>query len=857
MKSRRQFLQLSAAVAPAFALSKTALAGKVAAPEAQNAAVRTAELSRLRAKPVPLGKVRLTGGPLKKAQDLTATYLLSLNPDRMMAYARVRAGLQQKAEPYGGWDGAGKQLTGHIAGHHLSGVSLMYQATGDVKFKERADYLVRELKEVQDKRGDGYVGAIVTNDNIDGRTIFQQISKGGDMRPASFDLNGLWSPWYTLHKTFAGLRDAYRHTGNKLAQDVELKFAAWAESILAPMSDAQVQRMLLTEHGGMNEVLADLYADTGDKRWLDLSLRFEHHAFTDALKRHQDNLDGKHGNCNIPKLIGSAARYGYTGDPADMMAASFFWDRVVQHHSYATGGHGLAEYWGPPDQLSPRIDGRTCETCNVYNMIKLTRRLFSIRPDVFYADFQERALFNHIMGSIDNEDGRTSYMVPVGRGVQQEYQNMLQSFTCCVGSGMESHALHGDGLYYESDDTIWANLFVPSTATFANGVNLKMESDFPDGNTASIALTMPASKTFTLAVRRPYWAGDQFVIKLNGAVIEQPPMATFRAGGSGGRGAPTNDPVPVSVYVELKRAWKSGDVVELSLPKSLRLEPTPDNKTVAAIMWGPLCLAGDHGPRPTGGRGGGGAAASAAGTGGGGEGATPPPQTTAPVIPMLVAADRPLTDWISPNPARQGDFVAKQVGKVLANASAAPIDVALTPFHRTHRRIYSIYFDLVTPADFDARVKARDAEIERRKKIDAATVSFLRPGDQQAEKEYNYQTDQANRQAPRTNGRTNRGGTGWFSYDMMVEPTMELSLLVTYFNEQGLPPASGEFDILVDGTSIAHFKSNGTATGFYDESYPIPIALTRGKARATVKFQASGTGRIAPVFGVRIVRGNP
>ncbi len=421
----------------------------------------------------------------------------------------------------------------------------------------------------------------------------------GDIRSGGFDLNGLWSPWYTLHKTFAGLRDAYRHTGNRSALDVETRFATWAEGVLAPLSEAQVQKMLLTEHGGMNEVLADLYADTGDKRWLELSYTFEHHAFTDALKRPQDNLNGKHGNCQIPKLIGSAARYGYTGDAGDIQAASFFWDRVVQHHSYATGGHGLAEYFGPPDQLSTRVDGRTCESCNEYNMLKLTRRLFAFRPDAFYADYHERALFNHVLASIDPEDGRTSYMVPVGRGVQQEYQDMQQSFTCCVGSGMESHALHGDGLYYESGDTLWVNLFVPSTAQFVLGnVGLRMDTGFPDGETAAITLTMPAQKAFTLAVRRPSWAGDGFTVKVNGASVEVPPATSLRAGGAGGRGNGMNDAVvqPGS-YVELRRTWKSGDTVELTLPKSLHLEPTPDNKQVTAIMWGPLVLAGDLGAR--------------------------------------------------------------------------------------------------------------------------------------------------------------------------------------------------------------------------------------------------------------------
>ena len=276
--------------------------------------IKAFERSMMRARPVPLRNVRLMeGGPLKNAQVITGKYLLSLDPDRMMAYYRVRAGLIQKAEPYGGWDGGGKNLTGHIAGHHLSAVSLMYAATGDVRFKQRADYLVTELKAVQDMNGDGYLSALEG-----GRQKFAEVSKG-DIRSGGFDLNGLWSPWYVLHKTFAGLRDAHRHTGNVTALTVETKFAGWAEKTLAPLDDEQLARMLNTEHGGMNEVLADLYADTGDKRWLKLSYRFEHRAFTDVLKRHQDNLSGKHGNCQIPKLVGSAARFGYTADTSDIV----------------------------------------------------------------------------------------------------------------------------------------------------------------------------------------------------------------------------------------------------------------------------------------------------------------------------------------------------------------------------------------------------------------------------------------------------------------------------------------------------------------------------------------------------------
>src|SRR6185369_7546398 len=242
--------------------------------------------------------------------------------------------------------------------------------------------------------------------------------------------------------------------------------------------------------------------------------------------------------CQIPKLIGSAKRYGYTADSADLVAATFFWDRVAQHHSYATGGHGLAEYFGAPDQLSSRVDGRTCETCNCYNMLKLTRRLFTFAPDAHYADFHERTLFNHILASIDNEDGRTSYMVPVGRGVQQEYQDMQRSFTCCVGTGMESHALHGHGVYYESPDTVWVTLFVPSAAQLTGGGTIAMDTGFPDGDNAKITLTLPKTREFTLAVRRPTWAGDGFTVKVNGAAIPQPTLASMRPGAAGGRSVP-------------------------------------------------------------------------------------------------------------------------------------------------------------------------------------------------------------------------------------------------------------------------------------------------------------------------------
>lgn len=826
--ARRDFLQRSATAAAALTLSPITSTAEAAASATAppDTPVHDFERRMLRARPVPLERVRLTGGPLKQAQDVTARYLLALDPDRMLAFYRTRAGLAPKAEPLGGWDGGGRNLTGHIAGHHLSAVSLMFRATGDERFRQRADYLVRELDEVQRTHGDGFLGAL---ENL--REAFGALSRG-DIRSGGFDLNGLWSPWYTLHKTYAGLRDAYRHAGNELALQVETRFAAWAEGVLQPLNEAQVQRMLLTEFGGMNEVFADLYADTNDARWLALSRRFEHHAFTGPLKRHQDNLSGKHGNCQIPKLIGSAARYGYTAEPEDIVAASFFWDRVVRHHSYATGGHGLAEYFGPPDELGTRVDGRAAETCNVYNMLKLTRRLFSLRPDAAYVDFHERALFNHILASIDPDDGRTSYMVPVGRGVQQEYQDMERSFTCCVGSGMESHALHGLGVYSESDDTVWVNLFVPSTAQCLDGgVTIVQETGFPDGESTTIRMVLPRPREFTLAVRRPVWAGDGFRIALNGRSLEQPSLASLHDPAAGGRAGGLGNEAEemASTYVELKRTWSTGDTVSLQLPRSLRLEPTRDDPTVTAILWGPLVLAGDHGPRRDRRR-------------------QPGDEVT---VPMLVSTSREPGDFIVPG-ARPGDFVARGVAR-LPGQSATSGDVALAPFYRTHRKTYSVYFDLVTPAGFEARVAALAAEREAAERLEALTVAHVVP-DSTSEREANYRSEPANRALTRNSGRAGRAGPGWFSYDMAVDPAAPMALLVTYRNDPGLPPPLGEFEILVDGASVGHYIPNHRAAGFYDARYLVPEPLTRNKAQVTVRFDGGIAGRVVAVFGVRMAR---
>ena len=797
----------------------------------------------LTARPLPLHGVRLLGGPLKTAQDADIKYLLELEPDRMLAHYRQNAGLTPNAKGYDGWDGGGRNLTGHIAGHYLSAISAMWAATGDKRFKDRADYIVSELKVVQDKHGDGYLIALEG-----GRKCFGALAKG-EIKAASFDLNGEWSPWYTLHKTFAGLRDAYRFTGNRSALNVETKFAGWAEGILSGLNDDQIQHMLETEFGGMNEVLVDLYADTNDPRWLKLSYDFEHAAFIEPLRRHQDVLGGTHANTQIPKLIGSAERYAYTREPADLMAASFFYDRVAEHHSFSSGGHGTDEYFGPPDHIGDRVHGRTAESCNVYNMLKMSRQMFSMAPDVHYADFHERALFNHALASFDPEERRMCYMVPVGPGVTHEYQDMFQSFTCCVGTGMENHALAGDGMYYESGDKLWVNIYAPSTAQWsAAGVHLTMASDFPEGDTAKLTLTLQKPKQFTLAMRRPYWAGDGFAITVNGTAVgtvDTEPTPPTGVRGAGPRRRLYGSPAPVSSYVEVKRTWRSGDVIAVTLPKSLRLEPTPDMPRRTSIMWGPLVLAGDLGPEPPRGR----------NRGPDGElleegGAA----RKAPVVPVFVAADAPVDRWVTPVAGETGHFRTVGVGRE-PDAEGKAHEVDLVPFYRLHRRTYSTYWDLVTPMEWAAQKAEYGREVTRQRALEAASVAVVHPGEQASEKDFHYQGGK-DAGPQRVLGRAGRAGRSWFSYDLPVEAGHPMAVVATYYSaDRRTSPAS--FEILVDGQRVAEQTVERTDPGrFYDVTYPLPAALVQGKSMMTVRFQAKEGSQIAAVFGVRMARAN-
>ena len=768
---------------------------------AQLAERRTVKLNAL-----PLNHVRLTDGPLKTAQEADAKYLLELQPDRMLAFLRQHAGLKAKAEGYGGWDGPKRNLTGHIAGHYLSAVSLMWAATGDQRFKQRADYMVEQLKEIQDAQGDGYIGALEDGEGVDGKQRFVDLSKGV-IKSGGFDLNGMWSPWYVEHKLFAGLRDAYRYADNQTALQLEVRFAGWAEKILSRLSEDQLQQMLGTEFGGMNEVLAELYADTADERWLKLADKFHQKAIVDPLAQDKDVISHTHGNTQVPKLYGVLMRYVYTGNAADEEAAKYFWDRVVYHYSFATGGHGKNEYFGEADKLSDMVDGRTAETCNVYNMLKMTRTLFSVEPDIRYADFHERALFNHILASQDPNNYSVTYMLPVGRGVQHEYQRMFDDFTCCVGTSLESHALHGEGIYYyKGSEEFWIGLYAPSIARWDSaGVEVETSTDFPIGASASIKIRTETPKQFMLALRRPYWAGDGFSVKVNGQALKDTPAADS--------------------YVKIDRVWREGDTVELTLPKRLREEPVPDNPSRRALMWGPLVLAGDLGPEVR---------------------QDDEENMPAPSAPALVAASNtPVQQWLKPESGKPGWFKTSGVG--------LSKDIEFAPMYQLPRRKYAVYWDVFTPEEWSKRSAEYKAEEEKQQKLQAATIAFAQPGEMQSERDFNEQGQDS---APLLwRGRHGRAGKGWLSFDMPVEASRPIALWVTYGGDRW---RKSTVDILVDGKKIGdHLEehvSPDREKQFIDVQYAIPAELLRGKSKVTVRFQATDGNVIGGIFGVRTVR---
>ncbi len=747
---------------------------------------------KLAAKPFDLSRVRLLESPFRRAMERDGEYLLRLEPDRLLSRFRSEAGLSPKAPPYGGWEAM--SIAGHSLGHYLSACSMMFAATGDERFLQRVNYIVDELEQCQQAHGDGYVAAIPN-----GKRVFTEEIAKGNIRAKPFDLNGLWVPWYTLHKLFAGLLDAHRYCGNEKALTIATRLADWADNILANLSDEQMQTMLACEHGGMVEVLAELYARTGNERYLRLAKRFYHRAVMDPLARGVDCLPGLHGNTQVPKVIGMARLYELTGERVPYrVIAEFFWERVVHHHCYVIGGFTDGEMFGPPDRLSDRLGTNTAEVCKTYNLLKLTKHLFSWEPSAEKADYYERALYNHILASQNPDDGMMCYYVPLRPGHYKTYSTPFDSFWCCVGTGMENHARYGEFVYFHTDDELLVNLFIPSELDWREkGVRVRLETKFPEEERVRLTFSCERPTEFTLSIRCPHWLAGLPEVWLNG---ERLPLSAR----------------PRS-YLSLRRPWQSGDVVEVRLPMGLWMEPLPDNPSKVAILYGPIVLAGDLGPID---------------------------QPAPDLIPALVTQGRPLNEWLEPVPGQPLTFRTKGVGR--------PNDVTLLPFPFLHHRRYTVYWDLLTEEQWREREAEWKAEQERQRELEQRTVDVVLIGDEESERAHNLQGERT--------GSGNFGGRrwrhavegGWFSYELAVDPDQPMALVVTYWGSDAGPRA---FDILVDGKVIATQRLNRIKPErFVDVVYPIPPELTKGKTKITVRFQAHPNRTAGGVFGLRTVR---
>ncbi|MYM67875.1 glycoside hydrolase family 127 protein [Pseudoduganella sp. FT55W] len=743
-----------------------------------------------KARALPLSSVRLLPSIYADALQANQAYLLRLSADRFLHNYHRFAGLPTKGAIYGGWES--DTIAGEALGHYLSALSLMYAQTGTPALKPRIDYIVAELARVQQAQGDGYVAGFMRKRKdgkvVDGKEIFAEIMRG-EIRSAGFDLNGCWVPLYNWHKVFAGLFDAQTYAGNQQALQVALGLAGYIDKVFASLNDEQVQQVLACEHGGINESFAELYARTQDKRWLLLAQRLYHTKVLAPLAQGRDELANLHSNTQIPKLIGLARLHELTGRQSDADAVDFFWKRVTQHHSYVIGGNGDREYFSAPDSIAAHITEQTCEACCSYNMMKMTRHLYSWAPDAAYFDYYERAHLNHILAHQNPRTGMFTYMTPLMSGVAREFSSEENDFWCCVLSGMESHAKHGDSIYWENGDTLFVNLYIPSTVEW-KAARLELNTGYPyEGDIDLKVRRLAGQREYTLALRIPAWASSHTVL-VNGK-----PHAVNKDKG----------------YALIRRRWKAGDTVRLSLPLELRMEAAAGNANVVALLRGPMVLAADLGPSD---------------------------KPFSGLAPALVGANI------------LGSFAEADKRKAVyrSEGSGRPGDMKFTPFYAQYERRAAVYFNAYTEAEWAASEVAFRKEEARLKDLADRSVDVMHLGEMQPERDHDLQSDISYPVSYRgRNGRDARTG-GYFSFRMKCT-NGPLVLQASYWGEE----RNRDFYISIDGERIAHVKLDGSHPGvFIDEEYAVPERLTSGKASVTVRFEPEPGHTAGPVFGVRL-----
>lgn len=651
----------------------------------------------------PLEQVRLGKGVFENAQNTDRKYILALNPDKLLAPYLIDAGIPVKAERYGNWESSG--LDGHIGGHYLSALAMMYASTGEKEMKTRLDYMVSELARCQEKNGNGYVGGIPQ-----GKVFWERIRKG-DIDGSSFGLNNTWVPLYNIHKLFAGLYDAWHFGHNEQALQVLTGLSDWMITLFSGLSDEQVEQVLKTEHGGLNEAFLDVYSATGDKKYLHAALRLTQKAFLNPMMARKDILTGLHANTQIPKIIGVEKITQVTHDPHWETASEFFWDNVANHRSVAFGGNSYREHFHELDRFDKMLEtNQGPETCNSYNMLKLSKALYLRTGDTKYLDFYEKTLFNHILSSQHPEKGGFVYFTPIRPNHYRVYSQPETSMWCCVGTGLENHTKYGELIYTHSGNTLFVNLPIASRLD-ADGIKLVQSTDFPYRNEVRFKIEQ-GNKT-DLKIRIPGWMrAPQFA--LNGKKIK----TEIRHGFAG-----------------FSRKWKPGDELVLNFEATIIQEFLPHDKQWAAFKYGPVVLAAETGKEDLAG---------------------------------LFADDSRMGHETRGKmfPLSSGHVFVSDMKDITSGIKKKEglrftLDgVTLKPFFDVHETRYQMYFQVLNLQEFEEFKE----EKEREKAFEESIIDQINLGEQQPEADHAYKGEKSN--SGYDQGAFWRNTTAYISYEM-------------------------------------------------------------------------------------------
>ncbi|MDO4570270.1 MAG: glycoside hydrolase family 127 protein [Planctomycetia bacterium] len=746
------------------------------------------ETQTLAPQPFDESCVTLAPSPFRRAYERNLEYILALDTNRLLAPYRREAGLPPRAEPYGGWESGG--LDGHTAGHYLSALAHCLAQTKDVRVAQRLDYMLDELELCQNATGGWLSGA------PNSRELWEELRRG-DIRAHGFDLNGRWVPIYNIHKILAGLRDATLVTHSDKAREIFLRYCEWIHETTNHLSDDQIQTILICEHGGINEILADAAALSDEKKFLDLAIRFSDRRILDPLLEGRDALSGLHANTQIPKIIG-VKRIADLAKKEDWdRAARFFWQTIVENRSIAIGGNSVREHFHPSDDFSPMIMEREGpETCNTYNMLRLARMLFETSGDARYMDFYERAIFNHILSSQHPETGGVVYFTSMRPGHYRVYSRPQTCFWCCVGTGLENHAKYSEMIYSHAENDIWVNLFIPSRVYWRErGIVLEQSTKIPDEATTRFSLRLGQPTRFGLKIRRPAWADNsaQFRVFINGE-----PVGVHAEPGS---------------YFTLTREWRDGDEIRVVLPMRVALEKMP-NQPFGAFVFGPVVLAAREDSHDL--------KEYHAGSGRGdhvAHGATLPLERA----PAVSADERSAPTCVRRLPGDSLAFALERASK----------PTELRPFARIHDSRYTIYFRLNPTSGNQSAVGASLQTKEP--DWEARIVDQVYCGEQQPETDHEFEGEETTSGV--SDGVRWRSAQGWFAYTLRNSSQTAAVLRVEFLE---LPSADAAPQFLMNNEPIA--------TDPHVDGRAWEFALPQSaQSSESIRFRVSGVGKIVRV----------